>query len=74
MPRNDPFTLLPVDDDRCIAEAVVRLEREFAGAVLRPAITEVVAGPTRTSTAPIRPRCRSSSSAWPASACCRGAR
>ena len=42
MPRNDTFTLLPLDDDRCIVEAVVRLEREFAGAVLRPAITEVV--------------------------------
>ena len=42
MSRTHAFTLLPMDDDRCIAEAVVRLEREFAGAVKRPAIAEVV--------------------------------
>ena len=40
--RTDAFTLLTLDDDRCIADAVERLEREFAGAVHRPAIAEVV--------------------------------
>jgi hypothetical protein len=42
MSRTDAFTPLLLDHDRCIAEAVVRLEREFGGAVQRPAIAEVV--------------------------------
>ena len=42
MSRIDAFIPLPLEDDRCISEAVVRLEREFAGAVQRPAIAEVV--------------------------------
>ena len=28
MSRTNGFTLLPTDDDRCITEAVARLERE----------------------------------------------
>ncbi len=42
MSRNDAIILLTLDDDRCITDAVERLEREFAGAVQRPAIAEVV--------------------------------
>ena len=33
MSRINAFIRVPLDADRCIAEAVVRLEREFAGAV-----------------------------------------